>query len=99
MSATNPRQSNEADKAKKVILQCIAEGLTIEEACKVAGKSVKTYEYYRRSDTKFKSLSDRTRLGAINKNFSDAEVSDLDFVNWRRRFLKSETFPPPAQPD
>jgi hypothetical protein len=82
-----------ADLAKKVILECLAEGMTVEQACATAGKSVKTYEYYRRSDTKFKSLSDRTRLGAINKNFSDAEVSDLDFVNWRRRFLKSETFP------
>ena len=82
-----------ADLAKKVILECLAEGLTVEQACGVAGKSVKTYEYYRRSDVKFKSLSDRTRLGAINKNFSEAEVSDLDFVKWRSRFLKSETFP------
>jgi hypothetical protein len=82
-----------ADLAKKVILECLAEGMTVEQACATAGKSIKTYEYYRRSDTKFKSLSDRTRLGAINKNFSDAEVSDLDFVNWRKRFLKSETFP------
>jgi len=82
-----------ADLAKKVILECLAEGLTVEQACGVAGKSVKTYEYYRRSDAKFKSLSDRTRLGAINKNFSESEVSDLDFVSWRSRFLKSETFP------
>jgi hypothetical protein len=82
-----------ADLAKKVILECLAEGLTVEQACGVAGKSVKTYEYYRRSDAKFKSLSDRTRLGAINKNFSESEVADLDFVSWRSRFLKSETFP------
>jgi len=82
-----------ADLAKKVILECLAEGLTVEQACGVAGKSVKTYEYYRRSDPKFKSLSDRTRLGAINKNFSESEVADLDFVSWRSRFLKSETFP------
>jgi hypothetical protein len=82
-----------ADLAKKVILECLAEGLTVEQACGVAGKSIKTYEYYRRSDPKFKSLSDRTRLGAINKNFSESEVADLDFVSWRSRFLKSVTFP------
>jgi hypothetical protein len=82
-----------ADLAKKVILECLAEGMTVEQACATAGKSVKTYEYYRRSDTKFKSLSDRTRLGAISKNFSDSDVSDLDFVAWRERFLKSKTFP------
>jgi len=81
-----------ADLGKKVILECLAEGMTVEQACAVAGKSIKTYEYYRRSDAKFKSLSDRTRLGALNKNFSEAEVADLDFVNWRSRFLRSETF-------
>ena len=82
-----------AELAKKVILECIADGLTVEQACGVAGKSIKTYEYYRRSDPKFKSLSDRTRLGAINKNFQEADISDIDFVTWRKRFLKSETFP------
>ena len=81
-----------AELAKKVILECIADGLTVEQACGVAGKSIKTYEYYRRSDPKFKSLSDRTRLGAINKNFAEADISDIDFVTWRKRFLKSETF-------
>lgn len=82
-----------AELAKKVILECIAEGMTVEQACATAGKSIKTYEYYRRSDPKFKSLSDRTRLGAVNKNFSEQEVADLDFVTWRKRFLKTETFP------
>jgi hypothetical protein len=81
-----------AELAKKVILECIAEGMTVEEACATAGKSIKTYEYYRRSDTKFKSLSDRTRLGSINKNFQEADVSDIDFFTWRKRFLKTETF-------
>jgi hypothetical protein len=81
-----------AELAKKVILECIAEGMTVEQACATAGKSIKTYEYYRRSDTKFKSLSDRTRLGAVNKNFSEQEVADLDFVTWRERFLKTQTF-------
>lgn len=81
-----------AELAKKVILECIAEGMTVEEACGVAGKSIKTYEYYRRSDTKFKSLSDRTRLGSINKNFQEADISDIDFITWRKRFLKTETF-------
>ena len=83
---------NPADLAKKVILSCLAEGSTVEAACQAAGKSMKTYEYYRRSDPHFKSLADRTRLGAVNKKFQDADVHDLDFVSWRQRFLKQETF-------
>ena len=81
-----------AELAKKVILEAITEGHTVEQACAIAGKSIKTYEYYRRSDPKFKSLSDRTRLGAISKNFAEADVTDIDFVTWRKRFLKTETF-------
>ena len=57
-----------ADLAKKVILTCLAEGMTVEKACAQAGKSVKTYDYYRRSDKNFADLADRTRLGAKNKS-------------------------------
>jgi hypothetical protein len=71
----------------------MAEGMTVEAACQAAGKSVKTYEYYRRSDLNFKNLADRTRLGAVNKKFADADVMDIDFPTWRSRFLKQQTFP------
>jgi hypothetical protein len=38
--------------------------MTIETACGEAGKSMKTYEYYRRSDKVFADKVDRTRLGS-----------------------------------
>jgi DNA-binding CsgD family transcriptional regulator len=41
---------NSADIAKRIILGCVAEGMTIEQACASAGISIKTYEYYRRTD-------------------------------------------------
>ena len=88
----NFNNMKEVDKAKKVILQSIAEGMTVEQACQVAGKSIKSYEYYRKSDPVFKSLADRTRLGSIEKNFADTAALDLDFVTWRKKYLKSETF-------
>jgi hypothetical protein len=71
----------------------MAEGMTVEEACKLAGKSIKSYEYYRKSDDAFRSLADRTRLGSIEKNFADTAALGLDFVTWRKRYLKQETFP------
>ena len=88
----NLKKMQEADRAKKVILQSIAEGLTIEQACQVAGKSIKAYEYYRRSDPVFKSLADRTRLGSVDKTFADTQALELDFVTWRKKYLRSETF-------
>lgn len=82
-----------ADLAKKVILSCLAEGMTVEDACAQAGKSIKTYEYYRRSDKGFLELADRTRLGAKNKFFASADVHDLPFAEFRKRFLHQNTFP------
>jgi hypothetical protein len=66
--------------------------MTIEQSCKVAGKSIKTYEYYRRSDAVFKQLADRTRLGSLEKNFAEETALNLDFVTWRQKYLKSQTF-------
>jgi hypothetical protein len=77
---------NTADLAKRVILSSVAEGMTIEEACGVAGKSIKTYEYYRRTDKVFADKMDRTRLGLRSKSFASADVHDLDFASFRKRF-------------
>jgi len=40
-SVPNPRQKQDSEKAKKVILSAIAEGLTVEQACQVAGRSLR----------------------------------------------------------
>jgi len=84
---------NSADIAKRVILASVGEGMTVLAACQVAGKSEKTYDYYRRTDKDFKNTIDRTRLGLKNKNFTSADVHDLTFEQFRERFLHSKTFP------
>jgi hypothetical protein len=83
---------NSADIAKRIILGAVAEGMTIEAATASAGKSIKTYEYYRRSDKIFADKVDRTRLGLKDKQFAGGDVHDIDFVEFRKRFLHSETF-------
>ena len=84
---------NSADIAKRIILTCVAEGVTVEKACGEAGKTLKTYEYYRRSDKAFADRIDRTRLGLRTKVFASGDVHDIDFVEFRQRFLHSQTFP------
>ena len=63
-----------SDIAKRVILGCVAEGMTIEQACASAGKSMKTYEYYRRTDKVFADKVDRTRLGLKDKAFASGDA-------------------------
>ena len=84
---------NSADIAKRIILGCVAEGMTIEQACASAGKSIKTYEYYRRTDKVFTDKVDRTRLGLKDKCFAAGDVHDLTFAEFREKFLHSKTFP------
>jgi hypothetical protein len=61
---------NSADIAKRIILKCVAESMTVEQACASAGKSMKTYEYYRRTDKVFADKMDRTRLGYAIRTLS-----------------------------
>jgi hypothetical protein len=84
---------NSADIAKRIILGCVAEGMTVEQACASAGKSMKTYEYYRRTDKVFLDKVDRTRLGLKDKQFASGDVHDISFSEFRERFLHSRTFP------
>ena len=81
-----------SDIAKRIILSGVAEGLTIEAATAAAGKSYKTYEYYRRTDKVFCDKMDRTRLGLKDKNFASSDVHDLTFAEFRQRYLHSQTF-------
>ena len=67
--------------------------MKVEDACKSAGKSLKTYEYYRRSDKVFADRMDRTRLGLRGASFIEEQTKDLDFAAFRQKFLKSKTFP------
>ena len=82
-----------SDIAKRLILSGVAEGLTIEAATAAAGKSYKTYEYYRRTDKIFADKMDRTRLGLKDKNFASSDVHDITFAEFRQRYLHSRTFP------
>jgi hypothetical protein len=82
-----------SDIAKRLILSGVAEGLTIEAATAAAGKSYKTYEYYRRTDKIFADKMDRTRLGLKDKNYASSDVHDLTFAEFRQRYLHSRTFP------
>jgi hypothetical protein len=83
---------NSADIAKRIILNCVAEAFTIEQACASAGKSMKTYEYYRRTDKVFADKIDRTRLGLKDKQFASGDAHDLSFAEFRERFLHNKTF-------
>lgn len=87
------KKETTADIAKRQILIAIGQGATVEAACKAAGKSMKTYEYYRRTDKVFTDQVERVR-GTLRGTALEAsgEVG-IPFHEFRRKYLFQETFP------
>lgn len=93
MSGPQPRVA----EAKQKVLELISRGHMVKEACEAAGRSVKTYEMWRRDDREFAGRVDRIRdIRNFAKNGepgADADPKKLDFASWRKRFLDRETYP------
>ena len=81
-----------APDAKKRLLALIEEGVTVEDACRAVGKSVKSYEYYRSSDPQFKEAIDLLRVLSKRKGIVATEDKDISFEDFRTKYLNSQTF-------
>ena len=82
-----------APDAKKRLLALIEEGVTVEDACRAVGKSVKSYEYYRSSDPQFKEAIDLARVIKRRAGKVSDEDKDISFEDFRAKYLSSQTFP------
>lgn len=87
VAATSKRA--EVARQKAEILHLIEVGHTVEDACRLVGKSKPIWEYYRRTDPDFKQAGDliRARQAGANKvrdnsNISFEEFSDV-YLNHR----------------
>ena len=81
-----------APDAKKRLLALIEEGVTVEDACRAVGKSVKSYEYYRASDPQFKEAIDLLRVLSKRKGIVAEEDAQISFEDFRTKYLNSMTF-------
>lgn len=82
-------------EAKEVMIGLIAQGYTIEEASARAGRSPKTYEYWRAKDKDFARRVDEVR-DARQKGISPEQLDEIidrpdDFVEWRKEYLGFDT--------
>jgi hypothetical protein len=78
--------------AQDIVIKGIKNGLTVEEACYRAGRSVKTYETWRSTDPEFARTIDLIRGRRKASPERDPELYDLDFATWRKRFLGQDTY-------
>lgn len=84
-----------ANEAKQKVIEGIAAGLTVEAACKTAGRSMKTYESWRTNDKSFAAKVDEVRLQrlAAKDRGGDPDVANLSFAQWRKEYLGYDTYP------
>lgn len=84
------RRTSEA--TKRLILDGIASGHTIVEACRLAGRSAATYERYRRIDPQFSLEVDRLRLAA-REGFTPGQMDPGTFEEFSQQYLFQQVFP------
>ena len=82
----------DSTESKSRLLEMIAKGFSVEDACKAVGKSSKTFYYYTKSDPDFDREVKLVRaLKARGGQISDADKA-MTFKDFRKEFMKSETF-------
>ena len=87
-----PEASLSAPEAKKRLVALIQDGVTVEDACRAVGKSVKSYEYYRASDPQFKEAIDLSRVIQKRKGIISDDDANITFEDFRTKYLNSMTF-------
>lgn len=82
-------------EAKDQVIAAIAAGATVEKAMSAVGRTVKTYENWRGSDSDFAQNVDRIRDArrAARDRGVDENVTSLGFTEFRKKFLGRETYP------
>lgn len=83
------------NRAKSVVVEMIAKGVSVETAMDAVGRTVKTYENWRASDSDFKAQIDRVRgvRASAKKRGVDDKHVDQSFEEWRKEFLGQDTYP------
>ena len=87
-----PGATLSAPEAKKKLVALIQDGVTVEDACRAVGKSVKSYEYYRASDPQFKEAIDLSRVIQKRKGIVSDDDAGISFEDFRSKYLNSQTF-------
>ena len=83
------------EQAKESFLKAIKGGAGVADACESAGRSRKWYENARATDKDFATEVDaaRERRDKATSAGRDADLFELTFAQWRKRFLNLDTYP------
>lgn len=81
------------DTAKNLVLEGLANGLTVAQACDAAGRHPKTYEAWRRNDAEFSVKVDRIRTSLSGGRKSAEPAAEMQFGEFSDKYLGAHVFP------
>jgi hypothetical protein len=84
--------SHKSDAIKKQIIEFLMEGYSVVKACDAVGRSVKTYEYYRKVDPEFAIQIDKVRSMTARGELQTGAVELPPFPEFSSRYLGVEVF-------
>lgn len=81
----------EVARIKAEILKLREEGHTVEDACRLVGKSKEIWKYYKRSDPDFKERADLIEARQSGAK-TDPDLRNIDFETFSEKYLNSKRF-------
>lgn len=82
-------------EAKRRCVEAFGQGLTVAEATKLVSRSVKWHENMRAEDKGYAEAVDEARAQRARALSAgrDSDIYQLGFEEWRKRFLRRDTYP------
>jgi hypothetical protein len=84
--------SHKSDAIKRQIIEFLMEGYSVQRAMDAVGRSVKTYEYYRKTDQEFSTQVDKVRSMTARGEINGARGEVPPFPEFSEKFLGTRVF-------
>jgi hypothetical protein len=84
--------SHKSDAIKKQIIEFLMEGYSTQKAMDAVGRSIKTYEYYRKTDPSFSLQVDKVRSMTARGEIGQATTEVPPFPEFSSKYLGVEVF-------
>ena len=84
--------SHKSDAIKKQIIEFLMQGMSVQKAMDSVGRSVKTYEYYRKTDSDFATQIDKVRSMTQRGELQTGTVPLPPFPEFSSKYLGVDVF-------
>jgi len=82
-----------ADAIKKQVIEFLMQGYSVQKAMDAVGRSVKTYEYYRKTDPSFGLQIDKVRSMTARGELQTGTIEVPPFDEFSQKYLGTQVFP------